>query len=197
VTDKAEKASVKRGGAGRKRRVTGWTLIALGLLVAGVWWASGWWGFGYGAVAIDRGRVGVSYTCINHEFGFDHAHYKRFAEERENAWFLYEQQWSGQRCIWTAECHPGHHRCPLESCNLVFVSRSVTLGDFDTSVEWVAPLWPIPLLFWAAGVPILRSGIVARRRAMAGNCAKCGYSLAGLGDGAACPECGKAGAVPT
>jgi hypothetical protein len=54
---------------------------------------------------------------------------------------------------------------------------------------WV-PLWvpTVPPLI-ATGAA-WRLDAVARRRARAGCCAKCGYDLRGLREGAVCPECG-------
>ncbi|HYD01019.1 MAG TPA: hypothetical protein VEB22_07310 [Phycisphaerales bacterium] len=65
------------------------------------------------------------------------------------------------------------------------------VGTGGINQSWRVVLWPIPLLLWPPAALLLRSGITARRRTLKGMCAKCGYSLAGLGDGAACPECGK------
>lgn len=51
-------------------------------------------------------------------------------------------------------------------------------------------LWPVPLPLWALGAGMLRSGVLARRRAL-GFCRVCGYDLAGLCDEVVCPECGR------
>ncbi|MDP1662524.1 MAG: hypothetical protein Q8L55_11485 [Phycisphaerales bacterium] len=48
------------------------------------------------------------------------------------------------------------------------------------------------LLLWTPAALLLRSGILARRRAITGKCRSCGYDLAGLAGDSLCPECGKA-----
>jgi hypothetical protein len=53
----------RKKSPGRKRRAAGWTLLLLGLLVAGVWVASGWWWFGYAgrnsSLEFVRGRIDI------------------------------------------------------------------------------------------------------------------------------------------
>ncbi len=57
------------------------------------------------------------------------------------------------------------------------------------------PLWPFLLLTLIVTGFAWRADLIARRRAMLGKCAKCGYARSGLPPGAVCPECGSAAAV--
>jgi hypothetical protein len=173
------KVKVKKS-PGRKRRITGWTLLLLGLLVAGGWVASRWWAFMFicptESYHIDRGqftRMGLDPTAspapVSRVTGFA---VLRLPPSERN-WRL----WSG----WFSYGFMGHYGYGV-------VERTV---DPRTTNVFTLMLWPIPLLLWTPATLLLRSGILARRRAMTGNCAKCGYSLAGLGADSLCPECGK------
>jgi hypothetical protein len=174
------KAKVNR--AGRLRRRVGWTLLTLGVLVAGVWGASGWCRFRLGNT---RQWLACSRGCL-----------------------VYGQSGSvGPPVItaWTAERQPpgdvgfewwfdrgreaGYQ---LSEPLLRRVTRDEGYGD---DRERAALLWPIPLLVWTPAALLLRSGILARRRANTGACGKCGYSLAGLAEGSPCPECGRKAAA--
>jgi hypothetical protein len=56
--------------------------------------------------------------------------------------------------------------------------------------SWITvPVWA-PVLLGAGTIGLV---ICIERRRLAGCCSVCGYSLAGLARGTACPECGKGG----
>lgn len=181
-------ASVKRPG--RKRRAAGLTLIVLGLLVAGVWAASGWWQLGHtsprDAYSLSSGRF--SGWTANFESLTDLEqgwYFKRLpAEVNAESWW-----WSGWQLQQDGSLMRRHTAGVFQIWSQQFQLTTLQISGFHVK------LWPIPLLLWAAGVPVLRSGIVARRRAKTGQCGKCGYSLAGLAEGAACPECGKGAGI--
>jgi hypothetical protein len=68
---------------------------------------------------------------------------------------------------------------------------SVTLFTVTPVARFVAvPLWLVsgPLLLMTAIA--WRLDTLARRRAHAGSCPKCGYDRTGIGDDVICPECG-------
>ncbi|HZW07862.1 MAG TPA: hypothetical protein VFF65_12130 [Phycisphaerales bacterium] len=176
--------------AGRQRRAAGWTLLTLGAIVAGVCVASGWWGltvqFEWWSFGVHKG---TAYLIENDK---DWTYSKTRATVvwgdpqpgRLDVRRLVRREWE-----WTRPAF----RKPME------YSGSANLGPGNPR-KWfwgingyrtTFPLWPIPLLLWTPAAILLRLGTLARRRALKGMCAKCGYSLAGLSNGAACPECGK------
>jgi hypothetical protein len=182
----AKTATKRIGREGGKRRAAGWTLLILGLLVAGVWVASGWWSVvSYGS----QHRWAVRDRAISAERIEGDASFAR-------------------RDGWTyAKADPAvvrQLRLDLEANGpgadyrvrrltvpglLVYVNQS---NYFRTIEILRVDVWPIPLLLWTPAALLLRSGFLARRRANTNACAKCGYSLAGLTSDSPCPECGGA-----
>jgi hypothetical protein len=64
-------------------------------------------------------------------------------------------------------------------------------GSPPVCIGHIVVLWPLPLVLGGGGTMLLRSGIIARRRAITGLCRACGYDRAGLAASSVCPECGK------
>lgn len=150
---------------GRKRRLTAWTLFAFALLVAGVWVLSGFSSVGYS----ETGSAWfVRAGLLSHYNGRD-----------DLGWYV---NWFGRP----------------------FDVRWRVIKDFEPSMDYNFRLaawtkdgqliqfavWPIPLLLVTPAALFLRSASLARRRANANACAKCGYNLTGLATGTPCPECG-------
>jgi hypothetical protein len=172
-----DKVKLKKKRSGRFRRMLGWTLLTLGLLVAGVWFASRWWEvrklFNGWSIGVYEGNVSVGVGKIPPgDLVIERTYLERWVFW--NGWD-YGDQGVGQ----------------------VWMRGFVSWVEIPTpgSVSATVTLWPTPLLLWAPAALLLRSGMLAQKRAMTGSCAKCGYSLAGLVADAACPECGKASTI--
>lgn len=153
----------------------------LGVLVAGAWVASGWWviGLTYHRPGSAGGSLGGSTHNVLYVYTLDGVVIFGTQSSSPNpSGFsitprLEKAGWSLWHWSWGGGGGPG--------------------GGSPRSFDCTAPLWPVPVVLWGAGALLLRSGRLARRRALTGMCAACGYSLAGLAAGAPCPECGRGG----
>ena len=141
-------------------------LLTLGLLVAGVWVWSGW-------------------RELYWETGARDWTQKTLSAENGEGWIFSSAPWRfvGSRNSLAAEA-------AQTPCSWHLWTWSLQ-GLKDGGFCFVGPLWLFPLLLWTPAALLLRSGLLARRRALTGSCPACGYDRRGLAPGAVCPECGK------
>ena len=166
-------------------------LIAIsGLLATAVWLGSGWYAagsLGSPNILVYSGQVTVTNPAL-----FGSSEVSLFSPD---AWHLMEPEGRAARFNWRVDLSEwGGGGGPLIVHDVLVYGwveippNLVGKGPVPTIRAFV--LWPIPLALFIPAALLLRSGIIARRRAVTNGCAKCGYSLTGILADAPCPECG-------
>ena len=173
---------------GRKRRVAGWLLLVIGVLITGVWGVSGWWrcqaSRGPLTVTLSAGTVETTYA-LDSFAGTD----LEFRGALQDAYVVHARAWNPPEEFY--------------SYSMNWDLGVACAGDFIRTNRipykrcWFLVLWPFPLPLWTVGGLLLWWARWSRIRAMRGLCLKCGYDLAGLDAGAPCPECGGGRPLPT
>ncbi len=171
-----DSSKLRRKTLGRKRRVLGWTLLAVGTLVAAIWAASGSWTFYYRRSTLTIYMSDGTVTSMRTMAG--KAELDGFNVTRSDRGFrLFPEKavrWHGIGAFRGAGGMSGY---------------KFGFGYNSGSFTEVSP-WPVPLVFWPVGAVLLRAGSLKRRRAANNQCPSCGYDRAGLKASASCPECG-------
>lgn len=161
---------------GRRSLIASWGLIACGVAVAGVVIASRWYD-GYS-------NVGAWWSLQIYSGRFVMA----------SGWDTPITPNCGLRLndppslSWTTR-QPIARRLSVDA-------RILTIGHYKApsgAFWWMAEvmLWPFAVAFLSGGALMVVSGRKFTRRTKERQCLACGYNLAGLKAGAACPECGR------
>ena len=160
------------GTWGRARRRVGAALVAAGVVFGGVMVVSRWWWFGYatGTRSFDIGD-GTLYLASRGSPPLDAATKSRFSIERNTEWngAIAQAEWG----VWSW-----------------WRWGEVILRWPMGERQWEYTVWPVAPLLVGIGLGLGYPGLVGAVRRRRNCCARCGYSRAGLGEGALCPECG-------
>ncbi|MGH7130415.1 MAG: hypothetical protein ACREJO_00505 [Phycisphaerales bacterium] len=173
--------------SGRKRRLAGRFLLAIGVLITGVWGASRWWWMGaqwaQWRLGCDGGLLYVAEYRTQSPSGPSLSARRRGPVSPDQSWYWLIDE----RLIGSASAFP-----PSSSLNVWIVGyeRFDSPPSFPMRTAVLMIPWPFALASLLGGGLLLWSGLKARRRAMTGHCLKCGYDLSGLAPGIPCPECG-------
>jgi hypothetical protein len=174
---------------GRKRRICGWALVVVGVaLTALLVWSAGAEGYviwggsrpGYGRIALGVSR-GVAFYHVTDAANWQSGVHRGPFDTPLRVELLARPLAQAPVASGTAGA-PG--RVDLLLCSYAW-NAGTTVGLLRVAV------WAPAGCALAAGWLLVLKGSRARRRAMEGACAACGYDLSGLGDVVVCPECGK------
>ena len=167
--------------SGVVRMVAGWGLIAVGAAAPPAAVLSRWWS--YVPATVQRSEFLIAEGMVEWRW------YRRDPAWRVGGWVPRSGgglvKMAEPKLRWIVGMPESDWTLDL---GLVGVARNSAVAFDKWRVRVM--LWPVAAVGFGAGVPLVRAGRRAWKRRRKGMCPGCGYELAGLADGAACPECG-------